>query len=105
MITIRAEDGFYKRGKFTGENPWISGTKMAPFDKEIYFILNLAVGGTSGFFPDTGNASGKPWLNRDTYAKRNFWNGRDQWLPGWHLNENNAYAASLIVDRVRAWAL
>jgi hypothetical protein len=59
--------GFYELGNFASEgiaNPWASGSKMAPFDKEFYLILNIAVGGTNGFFPDgVANPGGKPWLN------------------------------------------
>lgn len=72
---------------------------------QFYFIINLAVGGTNGYFPDTGNRSGKPWKNSSKTARRDFWNGRNQWLPGWRLNVNNGYDASLIVDHVRLWAL
>lgn len=32
-------DGFWKRGNFTGDNIWKSGTKMAPFDEEVIFGL------------------------------------------------------------------
>ena len=63
-------------------NPWINGTYATPFDQgiflssrifflfcylfssnyiEFYFIMNVAVGSTNGWFPDgQGN---KPWLN------------------------------------------
>jgi hypothetical protein len=43
-------------------NPWAStGQKNTPFDKSFYLILNVAVGGTNGFFPEgVGN---KPWGN------------------------------------------
>lgn len=34
---ISADDGFWKRGDFKGENIWASGTKMAPFDQEVIF--------------------------------------------------------------------
>jgi len=59
--------GFYEVGNFASEgigNPWSGGSKMAPFDKDFYLILNVAVGGTNGFFPDgVANPGGKPWLN------------------------------------------
>jgi hypothetical protein len=59
--------GFYEFGNFASEgiaNPWTSGGKMAPFDRDFYLILNVATGGTNGFFPDgVANPGGKPWVN------------------------------------------
>lgn len=72
---------------------------------QFYLIMNLAVGGTNGFFPDEGNASGKPWRNNSPTAIRDFWNGRNQWLGGWNLGVNTVLDASLQVDHVRIWAL
>ena len=63
------------------KNPWANGSPAAPFDKRtypylttlnelmpnhnaeiaFYLILNLAVGGTSGWFPD--GFGEKPWLD------------------------------------------
>lgn len=60
--------GFWQYGGFAAnppnvENPWSSGSKMAPFDQEFYIILNLAVGGTN-YFPDgASNPDPKPWSN------------------------------------------
>jgi beta-glucanase (GH16 family) len=63
--TISAGEGFWARGNFgnSGEqNPW-AGNKMAPFDKEFFVIMNLAVGGTTGYFPDNciNRPNPKPW--------------------------------------------
>jgi hypothetical protein len=43
-------------------NPWATtGRSNTPFDQPFYLILNVAVGGTNGFFPEgVGN---KPWGN------------------------------------------
>lgn len=32
---IDTGDGYFARGQFTGDNPWINGGKDAPFDKEV----------------------------------------------------------------------
>lgn len=32
-------DGFWARGKFSGENIWKDATKMAPFDEEVTLLL------------------------------------------------------------------
>jgi len=33
-------------------NPWENENNAAPFNQEFYLILNVAVGGTNGYFPD-----------------------------------------------------
>lgn len=40
------------------DNPWVGRGNNAPFDQEFYLIMNLACGGTGGYFPD---GHGKPW--------------------------------------------
>uniref|UniRef100_A0A182IYP3 GH16 domain-containing protein n=1 Tax=Anopheles atroparvus TaxID=41427 RepID=A0A182IYP3_ANOAO len=111
---LQVEGNFWQLGQFpqrdpNAANPWVGAGKMAPFDQEFYIIMNLAVGGTNGFFPDTPpatNANGnKPWSNQSPTAPRDFWNARSNWLPTWKLQENESAEASLQVDYVRVWAL
>ncbi|KAK9891859.1 hypothetical protein WA026_017347 [Henosepilachna vigintioctopunctata] len=95
--------GFYELGHLTGPNPFRSGTKMAPFDQEFYLLLNVAVGGTSGYFPDNSyNSNGKPWKNSSPNAARDFWNNNWQWRPTW---KEETWRRSLQVDYVKVWAL
>ena len=75
------------------DNPWKDGSKNAPFDQEMYLIINLAVGGTSGFFPD---GFGKPWSNTNPNAVNQFWGAKDQWLPTW--------TQPMMVDYVKVWS-
>lgn len=52
--------GPYQNG-YTG-----SPNEMAPFDKQFYFIINLATGASNGngYFPDeVWYPNGKPWKN------------------------------------------
>lgn len=64
------------------ENPWSkSPNNNAPFDQRFFLILNVAVGGTNGWFEDS--KSGKPWLDGSVNAKKDFWNARNTWLPTW----------------------
>ena len=35
MGVIKTGDGYYRRGKFSGHNPWAKGGRDAPFDKEV----------------------------------------------------------------------
>jgi len=45
------------------KNPWEGFHKSAPFDREYFLILNVAVGGTGYFSDDFTNEGGKPWIN------------------------------------------
>lgn len=78
-----------------------------PFDQEFYLIINLAIGGTNGYFPDNAvNPGGKPYRNFDARGMTDFWKNRlNTWLPTWKLNQNNGKSASLQVDYVRVWSL
>lgn len=46
------QQGFFERGKFPSsyDNPWKDSNINAPFDQRFYIIINLAVGGTGGYF-------------------------------------------------------
>lgn len=64
------------------QDPWTqTGHPNTPFDQPFYLILNLAVGGTNGWFGD--GEAGKPWSDASPNAKRDFWSAKDQWLPTW----------------------
>ncbi|MCJ1436639.1 hypothetical protein MMC27_006019 [Xylographa pallens] len=78
------------------ENPWSkTGGDSTPFDQEFYLILNVAVGGTNGWFQD--GASGKPWVDADPSAKLEFWKARSQWEPTWATN------GQMKVTSVKMW--
>lgn len=73
-----------ERGGFPDDlaDPWTeTGHKNAPFDQAFYLIINVAVGGTNGWFED--GKSGKPWVDNSTTAKKDFWDARDHWYPTW----------------------
>lgn len=62
--------------------------------------MNLAVGGS---FSDMGISNkNRPWNETSPTAMRDFWMNRKQWLPTWHLNNDNS---SLIIDSVKVWAI
>ncbi|KAK4570545.1 hypothetical protein LTR86_002627 [Recurvomyces mirabilis] len=80
----------WNRGKF-GEtivnksalaDPWSqTGQDNTPFDQNFYLILNVAVGGTNGYFEDgKGN---KPWGDASLNAPKEFWSASPIWLPTW----------------------
>ena len=49
--------------------------------------MNVAVGGTNGFFPDSavnkGGAEPKPWVNDQGDQPQDFWDGQNVWYPTW----------------------
>lgn len=90
--------GFWQYGGFSGGNPWQGGGKLAPFDQDFYLILNVAVGGTSGFFPDGINYGAgvrKPWNNNSPKAAEEFWNAHNEWLPTWRGDD-----VAMLIDYV-----
>jgi len=76
------QESFWQRGGFTlKDNPWVGESNAAPFNREFYLVLNLAVGGTNGYFPD--GVGGKPWADADGHSVNAFYNARGAWLPTW----------------------
>merc|ERR1711976_308114 len=99
------EGGFWEMGNARwglpdDQNIWRGGSKMAPFDQEFHLIMNVAVGRTNGFFPDswTNYPYPKPWSNQSPTAPREFWQGRGNWQPTW-----NGEDAAMAVNYVRVW--
>ena len=77
-------------------DPWSqTGNPSTPFDQEFYLILNVAVGGTNGWFAD--GEQGKPWVNLSPMAKLDFWNARDKWYPTWEKG------GEMVVSSVKIW--
>lgn len=63
-------------------DPWsVSNAASTPFDQEFYLIMNVAVGGSNGWFKD--DSDNKPWIDGSPNARTTFWNARDQWYPTW----------------------
>jgi beta-glucanase (GH16 family) len=90
VLYTNFNEGLWQRGGFPAfdsngthlTDVWSqSGHSSAPFDQEFYLILNVAVGGTNGWFED--GKSGKPWVDSSTSAKLDFWNARNTWYPTW----------------------
>jgi hypothetical protein len=63
-------------------DPWSqTGNPSTPFDQPFFLILNVAVGGTNGWFQD--GVAGKPWVDASPTARLDFWKAKDQWYPTW----------------------
>lgn len=60
------------------QNPWVNEPNSAPFNREFYLVLNVAVGGTNGYFPD--GVGGKPWADLDSHSVNAFYSAKGAWL-------------------------
>ncbi|XP_069170701.1 beta-1,3-glucan-binding protein [Procambarus clarkii] len=109
QITVDPGTNFWEFGGFDNslDNPWKAGSKMAPFDQKFYVVLNVAVGGVNGYFPDgVPSNPAKPWSNTSPQAFLDFWNARDSWLPSWENGEGRVSEnAALQVDYVKVWKM
>ncbi|XP_026734113.1 beta-1,3-glucan-binding protein-like [Trichoplusia ni] len=96
--TVSPELGFFEDARkhgVTHSSHWVTGTIMAPLDKMFHVTLGLRVGGINDFADDVTD---KPWANRASKARLNFWRQKDSWYPSW-------YNSDLHVDYVRVYAL
>lgn len=93
VLYVPFDRRFWGRGNFpaatangtTLSDPWShTGRYSSPFDEKFYLILNVAIGGTNGYFKDGQN--GKPWADASPVAKKDFWEARNEWLPTWEKN-------------------
>ncbi|KAK3627245.1 hypothetical protein LTR56_019345 [Elasticomyces elasticus] len=93
VMYVNFNKPFWQKGDFPPSDsngtrlvdPWSqTGEKSTPFDQDFYLILNVAVGGTNGWFED--GVKSKPWVDASPTAPRDFWNARDQWYPTWEKN-------------------
>ncbi|KAF9042890.1 concanavalin A-like lectin/glucanase domain-containing protein [Panaeolus papilionaceus] len=80
------------------QDPWEGRGGIAPFDQEFYLIMNLAAGGTSGWFPD--NVGGKPWFDGSLSAMHDFAKAQDTWSATWPQSVEDR---SMRVDYVKMW--
>ncbi|KAG0367746.1 concanavalin A-like lectin/glucanase domain-containing protein [Gamsiella multidivaricata] len=93
-------DDMFKKGNFPSwvDNLW-AGSKSAPFDQEFYLMMNVAVAGTAGYFPD--GVGGKPWNDKSPHAVNEFYAAKDDWYPTWGSESGTDRA--LAVDYIRVY--
>ncbi|KAI5996066.1 glycoside hydrolase family 16 protein [Pisolithus marmoratus] len=85
------------------EDPWSTAygaSAAAPFDQEFYLVIDLAAGGTSGWFPD--NVGNKPWLDGSATAMRDFAGAQSTWSATW---PSSADDRAFRIDYVKMWQL
>ncbi|TDL18550.1 concanavalin A-like lectin/glucanase [Rickenella mellea] len=108
-LHIRFDEPFFKRGNFPTtvqngteaivlENPWAGRGNSAPFDRPFYLIMDVAVGGTNGWFPD-GQGS-KPWLDGSLTAMYNFAQAQKHWYSTW---PSDVTQRGMAIDYVRMY--
>ncbi|KAI9675299.1 MAG: hypothetical protein M1817_001202 [Caeruleum heppii] len=104
VLYTNFNEPLWARGKFPLSDsngtrlvdPWSkTGRDSTPFDQDFFLILNVAVGGTNGWFKD--GASDKPWVDGSPTAAKDFWDARNQWYPTWEEK------GQMIVKRVQMW--
>lgn len=111
LLYLKFDIPFFERGDFPAAvsnasqeiilaNPWAASGNSAPFDQSFYLILDVAVGGTNGWWPD--GAGKKPWLNGALNAMEQFALAQDQWYPTWPADDDDR---AMIVDYVKMWEL
>lgn len=86
VLGVQINESFWKFGGWNAawNNPWQGQGNNAPFDNEMYLIINLAVGGTNSYFPD---GFGKPWRNGEATPVNSFWSAKAKWYPLLGLNQ------------------
>lgn len=93
---------YWERSGLSGSgrsNPWNwSKNKCAPFDTDFYLILNVAVGGTIGYFED--GIANKPWKDSSSRPAEEFFDNKGQWFPTWKKGDS-----AMQVDYVKIWDL
>jgi beta-glucanase (GH16 family) len=100
VLSVDFDKSFFERGQFPASfaNPWAGEPNSAPFNREFYIVMNLAVGGTSDYFPE--GQCGKPWSNTDPHSVNAFHNARGAWLQTW-----KGEGTALKIDSVKVWSL
>lgn len=109
VLTVDFNQPFYQRGKYPPvdptnktsiDNPWGGRPNNAPFDQNFFLILNVAVGGTNGYFPD--GRGGKPWSNQSPTPMIDFYGAKAQWYPTWGKSDAER---GMSVQSIKAWKL
>lgn len=104
VLYTNFDEHLWKRGSFPLANrnstkyvdPWSqTGRPNTPFDQKFYLILNVAVGGTNGWFENGQDT--KPWVDGSSWAMKDFWEARDDWHPTWKND------GEMLVQSVKMW--
>jgi beta-glucanase (GH16 family) len=95
VLSHHITESFWSLGGWkTWNNPWVGEPNNAPFNRRFYLLINVAAGGTNGYFPD--GVGGKPWSDKGAHAVNDFWNAKNQWFPTW--------TSPMVIDSVKVWS-
>jgi hypothetical protein len=106
FIKFSTAKNMWTRGEFGASivnhsalfDPWSqTGKRNTPFDQPFYLILNVAVGGTNGFWKD--GIGQKPWGDQAETAPKQFWDAQGLWYPTWGEGDKKG----LTVKSVKMW--
>jgi len=99
VLNVAINSSFWDLGGFPAgtNNPWEGRPNNAPFDQQFYLVLNVACGGTNGYFPD--GVGGKPWSDTDPHSVNSFYNAKGAWYPTWKGD-----SAAMQIDSVKVWS-
>ena len=80
---------FWEKGGWSGrDNPWAHEKDInAPFNQNYYLVMNVAAGGTNGYFPD--GQCGKPWSDLSPTSVNEYWNANGDWYTTWDYPATN----------------
>eukprot|EP00741_Cyanophora_paradoxa_P006651 tig00001029_g6434.t1 len=107
------ENGFFKfagsRWPIGSKDPW-GGKSNAPFDQPFYLIINLAVGGTMGYWSKFESIGQAAWSGvppgkemKKFYEAKDTWSGGANgqgWWPEWQAQGSNN---EFVIDWVKMW--
>ncbi|KAG8468955.1 hypothetical protein KFE25_007473 [Diacronema lutheri] len=110
VLVAKFNESFWEKGmrnrphwQQSYSNPWAASKNIdAPYDQEFYLVMNLAVGGTNGYFNKT-LLDNMPWRQLDKseearHAVNHFWAAKDEWYSTWKGEEQD-----MRVDWVKVW--
>lgn len=81
--------------KFSLPRKKVGFTDVFIFLLQFHLLLNVAVGGTSGFFAEGQYDVPKSWRNDSPHPMRDFWEHRGEWLKTWHGDD-----VAMLIDYV-----
>ncbi|KAL1296819.1 hypothetical protein AAFC00_004445 [Neodothiora populina] len=105
FVSFPEGSSMWDQGKFSSQarlynDPWSwTGNPNTPFDKPFYLILDVAVGGTNGWWVQ--GQGEKPWDNSDPTAAHAFYEAKDVWYPTWGKGSSKG----MTVKSVKMWEL
>ena len=87
------EGGMWELGNFEGDNIYINGTIMAPFDEQFHFIFTTEPGIIWPFSERCDPPI--PWDPNSEDPGRQFWESREGWI--------SSYTQPFLIDYIKVY--